>query len=99
MVPGPTGALALTFTTSTKVTLTPGVSVAAVAVTMPPVLPTGGVVSVNVGPLTCMADTKVVLAGTMALSTTFAALLGPLLVIVIAYIRLVPAACGSGVCV
>src|SRR5262245_22953252 len=76
------GAVALTFTTSTKVALAPGASVTAVAVKKP-VPPTGGVMSVKVGPVVCMADTTVVLAGMGSLSTTFVRGVGPVLLTVI----------------
>src|SRR5262245_16092341 len=56
----PACAPALTMTTSRKVALAPAGSVALVALTVP-VPPTGGVVSVNAGPIACAAATKVVL--------------------------------------
>ncbi len=58
--------------------MAPAARVAAVAVNVP-VPPTAGVVSVNAGPLVCIAETKVVFAGTKSDSDTLCASLAPLL--------------------
>ena len=48
-----------------------------------PVPPADGALMVNVGPLVCIIETNVVLAGTASFTTTACASLGPLLVTVI----------------
>ena len=73
---------ASTLTTSWKVAVAPAGTVVAVAVTVP-VPPAAGVMSVKAGPVVCIAETKVVLAGSGSLRTTFWASEGPLLVTVI----------------
>src|SRR5215217_583138 len=73
----------LTFTTIVKVAEAPAAGDPIVAVTVP-VPPAGGVVSVNVGPLSWVADTNVVLAGTSSSISTDEAGSGPLLVTVTA---------------
>src|SRR6266511_4102671 len=77
----PLAALGLTWTTRVKVALAPAAKLAAVAVKVP-VPPTGGVVRLNAGPLVCIADTNVVLAGIRSLSVALAAALGPALLTV-----------------
>src|SRR5262245_59680563 len=78
----PSSTLALTLTTSVNVAVAPAASVAMLPLNVP-VPPTGGLVRVNAGPLVCVADTNVVLAGIASLSATFCASLAPLLVTVI----------------
>src|SRR5260370_1216476 len=55
----------------------PFASVAIEQLTVPP-LPTDGFVQVNAGPTVCISDTKVVPAGSVSLSMTLCASLGPL---------------------
>jgi hypothetical protein len=54
----------------------PAANVAIVQVTVP-FAPTAGVVQLNVGPLFCVMETKVVFAGSSSASETFEASLGP----------------------
>src|SRR5438094_509328 len=94
----PVGVLALTWTTTTKVDEAPAASVAEVPVIVP-VPPTAGLVTVKVGPLLCVSDTKVVFVGMLSVSTAFGAAAGPTLLTVIVYVRLLPAVTGLGVSV
>src|SRR5437879_5883528 len=70
---------AQTWTTSWKVAVPLAAKILSVAVIVPPP-PTGGLVIVKAGPDVCVAETKVVSAGTASLSVTFWASLGPLFV-------------------
>src|SRR5207245_1565618 len=65
-----------TWTTIWKVAVPLAAKVVSVAVIVPPP-PTGGLVIVKAGPDVCVAETKVVFAGTASLSVTFWASLGP----------------------
>src|SRR6185369_4048817 len=56
-------------------------SVAMVQLTVPP-LPPGGVVQMNVGPLSCERETKVIVPGSGSFSVTVCASFGPLFVTV-----------------
>ena len=64
-----------------KPALAPTASIAMVQLTVPP-LPTAGFVHVNAGPDVCISDTKVEPEGSVSLSVTLAALLGPVFVTV-----------------
>ncbi len=72
----PAGVLGDTRTTTVKLAEAPSGSVAMVPLIVP-VPPTAGLVKVNVGPEICASETKVVLAGTMSVSATVWASLGP----------------------
>lgn len=77
----PFGVLGLTCITSWKVAVAPTVSVATVQETVP-VAPTAGDVQLKDGPLACVTETKVVLAGVGSWRVTVWASLGPLLLTV-----------------
>src|SRR5260370_225477 len=64
---------------SVKVAEAPEASVASVQLT-DPVPPTDGFVHVNAGPVFCVLETNVVPAGSVSLSVTLCASLGPLLI-------------------
>jgi hypothetical protein len=81
-----------TLTTSVKTTL-PGAS-EATEQEIVPLAPTAGVVHVQ--PTGEVSDTNVVFAGSGSDSATVVALLGPALLTVIVYVRLVPGVTGSG---
>lgn len=68
-------------TTSENVALAPGTRVAAVHATVP-VAPAAGVVQMNAGPLVCVAETNVAVAGSTSETETLAASEGPPLVTV-----------------
>jgi hypothetical protein len=68
----------LIFTVMEKVAV-PGGNETIVQLTLP-VPPTEGVLQENVGPTVCDSETNVVLAGTVSVRETFAALDGPLFV-------------------
>jgi len=89
----PLAALALACTTSVKVTVLLAAIDAAVSVIVPP-LPGAGVVAVK--PAAGVMETNVAPAGTVSVSDTFCASLGPLLVKVIVYVTLVPAVATAG---
>ena len=72
----------LTFTTRVKVAVAPAATDAMLQLTVP-VPPTVGVLHVNVGPVFWVKERNVVLAGTVSLSATLAASVGPGLVTVI----------------
>src|SRR4051794_34146738 len=91
----PSGALPFTRTTRVKVALPPEASVASVPVTVP-VPPTAGVELLNVGPVFCVKDTKVVLGGSASLSTTFWAAAGPVLLGEAAEVEVAPPAARAG---
>ena len=67
-------------------------SSAAIVQTIVPDAPTAGVVQLNDGPEVCVAETKVVFAGTVSVSVTFAAVAGPAFVTVTLYVAFDPAA-------
>src|SRR5256885_2030471 len=77
----PPAALELTCTTTVNVAEPPAARVASVPL-MVPVPPTGGLLKLKVGPLVCVSDTNVVLAGMVSVSCTFWASEGPLLLTV-----------------
>jgi hypothetical protein len=85
--------LAAVWTTSVKLADTPRASVGRVAVTVP-VPPTSGVARLH--PAGPVIDTNVVPVGSVSLSCTVCASLGPLLTTAIVYVRFVPARIGSG---
>src|SRR5260370_483703 len=66
----PPGVLALTCTTTVNVAEAPAARVASVPL-MVPVPPTGGLLKVKVGPLSCASGTNGVLAGTLSGGCTF----------------------------
>src|SRR5260370_893236 len=75
----PAAALGLTWTTTVNVAEPPAARVAVVPL-MVPLPPTGGLVTVKVGPEVWASVTKVVLPGMLSVSCTFWASDGPLLV-------------------
>ncbi len=89
----PLASAAPTLTTSVRTALPAGIE-ARVQLTVPPA-PTAGVVQLQ--PPGFANDTNVVPAGSVSDTLTAAALLGPALVTVMVYVRLLPATTGSGV--
>jgi hypothetical protein len=75
----PDGVDAVGCATSVKEAEAPDASVEIVHVTVP-VAPTAGVAQMNAGPVFCVFDTNVVVAGSVSFNATVCALLGPLLV-------------------
>jgi len=69
--------LEFTRTTMEKTADAPGANVELVQLTLPVADPAAGVVQVKVGPLVCVADTNVVLAGTASINETSWAADGP----------------------
>src|SRR5256885_203551 len=72
----PDGALGETLKVNWNAALAPGANEAFMQVIVPGP-PTAGVVQVNGGPFCCDAETKVMFAGTVSVSVTFAAAEGP----------------------
>ena len=64
-----------------------------------PLPPTGGALIVPVAPLTKLAETNVVFAGTVSVITNSVAFIFPVFVTVIVYVMLSPACTGSGLSV
>src|SRR5262245_14085040 len=65
----PLGVLELTFTTTVNIADAPTARLEIVHVIVP-VPPTAGLVQANAGPLVCVSETKVVLAGMLSVSCT-----------------------------
>src|SRR2546425_13077177 len=73
------GVLPFTFTTIVNTAVSPPTTVALEKTTLVPVLPTGGEDTLHPLPLLTLAETNVVLAGTVSVTVTVCASLGPLL--------------------
>ncbi len=78
----PAGVESVVCTTSVKVADAPPASVAIEHETVPPE-PAGGLTQMKAGPLFCVFDTKVVVAGRVSDNVTVCASLGPLFVTMI----------------
>jgi hypothetical protein len=87
---GPPGAEGDTRATMVNEAELLAVNVASVQLTAPPE-PAAGVVQVNVGPLFCVTETKVVFAGSGSLMTVLGALDGPAFATFSVYVMVLPA--------